>query len=443
MSSARSLSRLTRFDDFNPSSAAWAEEDLARRLYLALNIAKRAIEFLGDDGYWDEAAPEDSFARDKPLAETAMLLHVAIAVTTHAEIKERVEELSILLASRARSPRTACAIALHPTICLQLAMPHILLSRRGLKDSNFDRILGLSAASLAHRGREAPPHRALERMWLQSLRSNTPPGAEFDAAALESVLNQSIDLLWGARDDAYAYTHTLMYFLGFGYAPRPLPRMRSAILGECAGLLARSLMFEDYDLAGELLMAWPLTSAPWGPAATFGFRVLADLEDKVGFLPAANGFPEKVDRLTGSDRTKYALAASYHTAYVMGMLCALALRPRNAPPHEITGPLAPTELIEHLLSMIPNADTPWRHTFDQLRPVEQRALAPFLLDMALLARARGHDFPALGELLSIAVHHGLANTPLCAQAAELIQRVAACADGVSAGRSAGPDQPAI
>ena len=129
-----------------------------------------------------------------------------------------------------------------------------------------------------------------------------------------------------------------MYFTDFGYASRPLPRPRSEILDESAAVVARSLLLEDYDLTAEILMAWPLTCAPWPPAAAFGFRVLAELEDEVGFLPAKHGTPEEYLRLAGDERTKYALAAAYHTVYVMGMLCALALRPGSAPPSEITGP---------------------------------------------------------------------------------------------------------
>ena len=174
-------------------------------------------------------------------------------------------------------------------------------------------------------------------------------------------------------------------------------------------------------------MAWPLTSAPWSPAAMFGFRVLAELEDAVGFLPATHGTPEKFLRLAGGERTKYALAASYHTAYVMGMLCALALRPGRAPPTKVAGPLADANLVDELLGMIPEVDTPWRHTFRRLQPAEQRALGPFLLDMALLSKGRSHDFAGLGRLLDLAVRHGFANTPLCAQSAGLLHRMSACA----------------
>jgi hypothetical protein len=267
----------------------------------------------------------------------------------------------------------------------------------------------------------------LERMWIHSIWSGRPPGTEFAAMASQSALNHPLDLIWGTREDAYALTHTFMYFSDFGYSPRPLPRPSSEILSESSVVLARSLLVEDYDLAAEVLMAWPLTRATWSPAAAFGFRVLADLEDSVGFLPAGNGAPERFLRLTGSERTKYALASTYHTAYVMGMLCALALRPGNAPPRDIPGPRSPDEFVAEVLSMISDGETPWLRTFRRLQAHERQSLGPFLLDMALLTKARSQDFSAVGRLLNLAVTHGHADTVLCAQTAEMLHRISACA----------------
>jgi hypothetical protein len=426
--STQPLADSIQLDDPTQTCSVWAAEDLVRRLCLALDIAKRAIAFLAEDGYRDEADPQGSFGPDKPFAETAMLLYVSSAVAKHPEVKESIEELSVLLAPHARADRTACAIALHPTSCLQLAIPHVLLSRMGLRDSRFDRVLALSTESLAHSGQEVVPHRALERMWIKSVWNQASPGRAFEDAALNSVLNHPLDLLWGTREDAYAHTHTLMYFTDFGNSPRLMPRPRSEILAESAAVLARSLLVEDYDLTAEVLMAWPLTSAPWSPTATFGFHVLAELEDTVGYLPATHGTPEKFFRLAGDERTKYALAASYHTAFVMGMLCALALRPGNAPPTEIIGPPRSAKVVDELLDMIPDVDTPWRRTFRRLQPHEQRTLGPFLLDMALLSRGRSHDFAALDRLLDLAVQHSLADAPLCAQSAELLHRMSVCAE---------------
>ena len=413
--------------DSGTTQASWPQEDLLRRLVSALNIAKRTMEILGRDGYREEVPSEDSFGPDKPLAETAMLLYVIDAMDGPPHRELRNHELRLLLAALARSPRTALAIALHPTICFQLAMPHILLTRLGLEDPHFNRVLTLSAESPASRGREVLPHRALERCWLRSLWSTTPPGPEFDVAVANSVMSHPLDLLWGSRDDAYAYTHTFMYFTDFGRNLRPLPRARAELVAESTGLLLRSLLMEDFDLAAEVLMTWPLMSADWTPAATFGFRVLAELEDRAGYLPAGNGVPEKFHRLSGAERTRYALAAAYHTAYVMGMLCALAVGPGRSPPHAIAGPLAPATLVETLLGVIPVADTPWQITFRKLRLVEQRALAPTLLHFALLAKISRHDLSGTAELLEIAAQHDIADTPVCAQAAQLLQRVATCA----------------
>ena len=120
-----------------PVPVSWPLEKLVRRLCLALTVAKRAIRILGDGGYFDDEIPEDSFGPDKPLAETAMLLHVAAAVKGNVVVQELVEELCRLLSPYARSNRTAYAIALYPTICFQLAMPHILLSQHGLEDPSL------------------------------------------------------------------------------------------------------------------------------------------------------------------------------------------------------------------------------------------------------------------------------------------------------------------
>ena len=408
---------------------AWPRDDLVRRLCLAFDIAKRALAVLAQDGYRDEQEPDGSFGPDKPFAETAMLLHVAAAARDEPAVDAGVAELGALLARLARSHRTACAIALHPTICFQLAMPHLLLRRLGLRDERFDRLLALSAASRAAEGREVVPHRALERLWLRSMwHDDDALDAAFDVAASLSVLNHPLDLMWGARDDAYAHTHALMYATDFGYASRTLPRPRPQVLAESSALLARSLLLEDYDLTAEVLMAWPLTGASWTPAAAFGFRTLAELEDTVGFLPAKHGTPEKFLALTGHERTKYALAAAYHTAFVMGMLCALGLRPEHAPPATIDGPSASDVLIDALSDSIEEVETPWRQTFRRLAREERCALAPFLLDLALLDRGRRHDYAAVARLLGLAVQHDLADTPLCAQSAELLGRVAACAE---------------
>lgn len=405
----------------------WPRNDLLRRLELALRIADRAVAHLGETGYRDEDPEAGSFGPDKPLAESAMLLHVAHGLDGAPAIQEAVRALSLRIAPLARSERVACAIALHPSICFQLAMPHILLSSIGLPDSRFDNLLSLSVSASAQRGRELVPHRVLEVLWLRTLWSGSPAEAAKKAAAAASVMNHDIDLLWGSREDAYAFTHTFMYFTGFGSWLHPLPRPVEAILAVADGLLARSLLLEDFDLAAEVLMVGPMLGAPWTPTAAFGLRVLAELEDETGYLPAGNGVPEKYAQLEGADRTRYAIAASYHTAIVMGILCALAARPVGSPPRTFTAPPANGHLADDLQSVLPDADTPWQRSWHRMPLQHKQALGPLLVDMALLQLLRQHDYGAAGLWLTKAAQQGLARSAVCAQTAELLQRLSACA----------------
>jgi hypothetical protein len=189
-------------------------------------------------------------------------------------------------------------------------------------------------------------------------------------------------------------------------------------------LCSRALVIEDYDLAAEALMAWPLTSTPWSSAATFGFRVLASLEEKVGFLPAGRLASKRLLEMAGDEKTKHALASSYHTAYVMGMLCALCLKPGMAPPFEIVDPLSSSELVDGLHALTRKTGAHWEQVFESLSLNEQSALAPFLLDVAIIQSNGRGEFGQLASLLEIAVQNGMADTTLCAQSAELLSRVA-------------------
>ncbi len=210
----------------------------------------------------------------------------------------------------------------------------------------------------------------------------------------------------GTRDDAYAHTHAILYYTDFGNWQKPLPRPTEEFLGESAAVLAHALIIEGYDLAAEVLMAWPLTSSVWSPAVAFGFRVLASLEDKVGFLPAGPSASKRLLELTGDERTKYALASSNHTAYVMGMLCALSLKPGMASPFEIAGPPFSVTLIEGLQASISRNGAHWERVFQSLNPNEQAALGQFLLDVAIIQSSRQGEFAQMVRLLETAIQNG-------------------------------------
>jgi hypothetical protein len=356
-----------------------------------------------------------------------MLLYLASRERSDAAVQRAFDDLVEDLIPYARSRQMAWDVLRHPSVCLQLATPHILLGILGRPDSRFDDLLARSEAARASRGHEVVPYRELEIIWLRSLWRNQIPGRELEETARKTAMGNPIDLLNGTRDDAYAHTHSVMYSTDFGNWQRPLPRPAGEFLGESAAVLARALIVEDYDLAAEALMAWPLTSTAWSPAAAFGFRVVASLEDIVGFLPAGPLASRRLLELTGDEKTKFALASSYHTAFVMGMLCALSLKPAMTSPFEIAGPAFSATLIEGLHALIRKTGAHWEQVFQSLSPIEQAALAPFLLDVAMIQSSRTGDFAQMAGLLETAVQNGMADTTLCAQSAELLSRMAAFA----------------
>jgi hypothetical protein len=397
---------------------------LLKRLGLALRIAERTIQFLGADGFNGADSPEGNFAAEKPLAETAMLLYVAGRERSDPGVQKAFDQLVQDLIPYARSKQMRWDVLRYPSVYLQLATPHILLRTLGHQDPRFDDLLARTEASRASLGHEVVPYRELEIIWLRSLWRNESPGRELEETARKTAMGNPIDLLNGTRDDAYAHTHAVMYYTDFGHWRKPLPRPTEEFLGESAAVLARALIIEDYDLAAEALMAWPLTSSVWSSAAAFGFRVLASLEDKVGFLPAGPLDSKRRPELAGDEKTKYALASSYHTAYVMGMLCALSLKPGMTSPVEIVGPSFSMTLIEGLQALIRKTGAHWEQVFQSLSANEQAALGPFLLDVAIIQSCRKGEFAQMAGLLETAVQNGMADTTLCAQSAEFLSRVA-------------------
>jgi hypothetical protein len=402
---------------------SWNEADLESRLCRVLDIARGTLSYFAVDGYTDAQNPLFGFGPEKPIAETAMLLYAASAANHLPNVATRIDELARTVAPHARSAYVITNIALHPALALKFAVPHILLRKLGYDDSSFDHYLRSCLCSKVVNGHDRPPSASVERRWISSLwaRQN---GGGFRTDLFDSVLKYPLDILGGLRDDAYAFTHLILYCTDFGFHPRRLPRRRSAILGEAAALLLKYVDAEDYDLAGEILMAWPLTASDWSPSATFIFRVLASVEDRAGILPCGNVNLSRLTRLEGEERTRYAMGMAYHTAYVMGFLCSASLRPGRLPPLTIEGPQFDKSCLLRLLNYIQEDQGHWQQEFSKLKEEEKRVLIPLLLDMAIIQKYRRHDYNAIAEILSLACEYRIAGSPMCYQAAEVLERFA-------------------
>lgn len=429
----------------------WPAVDLARRLAAALQLADTALALLVEQPDAGLAAGTEA-GEDEVVAETAILLRAAGAVPAAGApaAGALLSELARRTAVHARSTRVRGAIALHPARALDHGAAHVVLAAAGWQDEQLDELVELALATLGGIACERQPYRELEQAWLELLRAQarehaagapSPALSDAGAAALAPVLARTaaatgIDLLTGSRDDVCALTHALLYGSDFGAWAPPLERPGADALGDARGALAGALDDDDFDLAAELLTAWPLLDAPWDATAAFAFHVLARVEDDVGLLPSLSLDGDEFARRPPAQRGRWAVASSYRTVYVMGLLCALLLRhPQRRPPTAVPASTAPPEpadpaagQLDALLdALAPAPDGPvpqWRSDFEQLTPAQQAPLTPFLLDVALRRAVRRCDFETTRSLLAAAVGQGVELSPLALQAMRLLARLA-------------------
>jgi hypothetical protein len=408
----------------------WDKADLQRRLSKSLRIAAKTVDRLGSKGYADPHNQGHNIRPEKIVSETANLLYVASVADGGDEVRALVDRVAQSLIPLARGDRALLGLCIESSLALDYGEAHLCLAGIGYPDSDFDDLLKQSTTSQVGSSRERLPHRVFQQYWLTNLWAGTNLGfRSYSKQATRSILNRPMNVLGAGRDDFYAFTHALMYLTGFGVKNTRLPRARAVVLAEAEAALARCVDEEDYDLAGELLMAWPLTAGPWSPAAVFGFRILANVEDKIGILPAPTPWSQKRHERVDDDQTDEFLAAAYHTAYVMGLLCAVALQPGRTPPTKISAPISNKGHANELLASLDmdNRNPHWRKELEQLSVAERDALTGFLLTIAIQRKVKERNFEAVFELLSGGYAKGITDTPAASQAAEMLDRLSSFA----------------
>lgn len=417
---------------------AWDRADLVRRLSGALDVAEQAIVRLAPAGYSDNIDPALSLGPEKVISETGVLLLAASAVDDQPALQARLDHLARLLAPHARSARMRMGICFEPALALDYAQAHGCLRKMGHADPSFDALVSTAKQSQAFSVRERTPHRALEQHWVAKLCGIEEAllGPSRYALVSMSALGRPLDLLGGSREDLYAFTHALMYASDLLSSRTRGPRRRADLVRDAEAALVRCLEDEDYDLAGELLLSWPLTGTAWSATAAFTFQTLAFVEDEVGFLPSAGTKLKHLDRLVGTQRSDCLLASAYHTVYVMGLLCAASLAPDRAPPTQPFGQMSAPHVIDDMHARLSAATRSphWLLVYDKLAKSERKALGSFLYAVALVRAVRARDLHAAHELLAGAAAVKLASGPLWSQSAELLERAIAHAQAVPLAR---------
>jgi hypothetical protein len=404
---------------------------LVRRVVNALDVASQTVGSIAkiDFPNAESATPtksDDWLPGEKVVAETAMLLLCVEPIQNlDKRIKELFDVVAALLIPHARSENVLAAICLDPGQARDHAVAHILLSHLGYPDRDVDDLLSESLAASTDFGPERLPHRRLEQEWLARIRNAGEVPRRRDLRLLaDSMLGRPMDALGSTRFDIYAFAHAVMYATDLGGRRIALPRPSAAIVADADAALAYSLDSNDFDLAAEMTLTWPMLGLAWSPAATFGFQLLASIEDNVGFLPGAAFDFARYQALTGDARSRFAVVTSYHPAYIMGFLCAIALRNGCVPPVAVPSARRSRGAGAAILRLF-NTDSPmpcWRAPFGALAPRQQDSVAPLVL-VALLRRARTKgDLGLVREALEVALAHDLIDGPAPAQAAAFLRR---------------------
>jgi hypothetical protein len=420
--------------------------DLVRRLGRVLETAEHVLDRLAMDGWTDPLDAASSVRPEKVVSETALLLLAASAVPGEPALARRVDELARRTTAHARGARMRAGVCFEPALALDYAQAHACLRRMGHGDASFDTLLQAATRAQAFAVRERVPHRALEQCWVAELcELGTPAGwPSVRALAAMSALGRPLDLVGASREDLYAFTHALMYLKDPHLADKPLPRPRAEILRDAEAALVRCLADEDYDLAGELLLAWPLTGARFGGWSLFAWRTLAAVEDAAGFLPSPGTRLAHLARLPAAQRTDALLASAYHTVYVMGLLCAACLARGCLPPDMPSialseGDPAGAGARRRWEAPVAAAPAPrgasghWAAVYARLDAPERAALGGFMQAVTLHRAVRARDVAAIHAALATAAAAGVADGPLWSQAAELLERLVAHAAPTVAG----------
>ena len=437
---------------FAPPSLAprWDRADLIRRVVNALDVASRMVKTIAaaeaaGAGHPVTATGAGGPLREKIVAETAMLLLcVEPVLNLDRRIREQAETIVRLLVPLARHPDVLAAICLDPGLARDLSVGHAILSRLGYPDSDADDLLVESLALGPDFGPERLPHRRLEQAWLARLWSVVPPPSPRDSSLLaESLLGRPMDALGSTRLDIYAFTHAVMYASDLGSSTVGLARPPAAVAADADAALAFSLDANDYDLTAEVLLTWPMLRLDWSPSAAFAFAILADLEDRLGFLPGSSFDPERYRAATGEERSRLALSTSYHAAYVMGFLCAAALRRGCAPPAAVPHAGRPQGAGVALQCLLDTERPPscWMAPFAALAPRQQHAVAPLVLAVLLRRGRTEGNLRLVQEALQVALAFDLVEGPAPSQAAALLRRIQALSSRLRSASASSPAEP--
>jgi hypothetical protein len=261
--------------------------------------------------------------RDKVAAEGLLLAYLAARVPEQdAPLAAAVAAVVDRAERQLATPRSEALLRRFPQTTTTLGLSYVLLGQLGRPHAEIEELLrrqlrrGWAAVS------ERSPYRLMDARWTFALLDPTLLGPP-EALLPFSTLAASPHPLANLSEDDYALTHAVFYLTDFGRRPPPpdLARRAAALLDP---FLAWHAVQLDLDLLGEMLIAALAMRMPTTPALAFACETLLRAWDEGG-LVGPEYSAARAAELRGAEREAYELDERYHTVFVGGILCAVAL----------------------------------------------------------------------------------------------------------------------
>jgi hypothetical protein len=298
----------------------------AFRLQDVLAFAEKNLRSIEtNSSHWTTKGDEFVTFSDKIVLETSLLLLLAARVAKQfPPMTASIIQLATMIAPRARSERVRAMLQRFPHTAVSLGIPHLVLTRLGYEDKEFDDLVSELFDSGTPFASERVPFRIMDARWVHALQNATSKSDFFDVVSI-SLLGSRTHAIYMSRTDAYALTHAVMYATDFGLRPLPKGVDLSRVASLIDSAVAWNLDAVDFDLLGELLIAAIASGLPPTPHTIAAWEFLHATWAKFGFLPSPTFRASTFDGLADDAKRAYSFEHTYHTTYVAGMLCALLL----------------------------------------------------------------------------------------------------------------------
>jgi hypothetical protein len=343
------------------------------------------------------------------------LLLIARRVASKNDAIERgCTALGEELCSVIRNERLRTLLVCSPQTAATLGAGHVFLMAAGFPNPEFESLVSEALDGGFAGTVERVPYRLMDQRWTQNLIGGAQP---FDDLLPFSILSGCAHAFYMTPADAYAVTHSIMYLTDFGRSDLPAAAKQSSVKTMVEAGLAWNIVSEDFDMLAEFLINAECLDLQYSGYAKFAWEVVDRVWLYFGFLPGPTFDIAKYRSLVKDNAAAYAFQQMYHTIFVSGMLCAVALYrsvggvDAKSPPIDDPTPLE--QLLAYAFNIRKskiNGASPWVSALCEVSPRDESVI-PVVLDGVLIEAARQDDWRILDQVLKHAQACGWVDTP--------------------------------